>query len=585
MNTKPMIAGLPRAILAQHLAVLGKTGAGKSSVLRVLVEELLRESQPVCIIDPKGDWWGLKSSADGKKPGFPVIIFGGSHADIPITEHSGAQVGELVATGNRPCIIDFGGWEVGPRTRFFIEFASALFRHATGQRWLVIDEVHNFAPQGKVLDPAAGKALHWANRLASEGRGKGVQLMVASQRPQKVHKDLLTSCETLVAMRVIHPLDRKAVKEWIDGCPEPGRGTEVLNSLASMGRGTGWVWSPEIGFGPRCVDFPLFSTYDSFKPSIGAAVRLQGWADTNLDEVRTTLAQVVKEAEASDPKRLHAEIAQLRRDLAKAQRVQPTTALPPERVEVPMLTGDERAAIENLTAHLEGNSAIARQLAADSAEQVTLFQAALTRLLRPAPPISEENRKPLTGNPNFPRATIGPLKTWPPDGSKHEGISGVSQRILNALAELEALGSESPEKELVALLAGYSNLSSKGFANAISGLKTAGAISYPASGLVALTDQGRANAQAAAAPRSTVELQSRLLAVLGGASERILRPIIDAYPDSIEKTVVAEAAGYGNLSSKGFANAVSRLRTLGFIDYPSPGQVVARPVLFLEARR
>ena len=41
---------------------------------------------------------------------------------------------------------------------------------------------------------------------------------------------------------------------------------------------------------------------------------------------------------------------------------------------------------------------------------------------------------------------------------------------------------------------------------------------------------------------------------------------------------------YPNLTSKGFANAMSRLRTLGFIDYPDRGTVRAQPVLFLESR-
>jgi hypothetical protein len=33
------------------------------------------------------------------------------------------------------------------------------------------------------------------------------------------------------------------------------------------------------------------------------------------------------------------------------------------------------------------------------------------------------------------------------------------------------------------------------------------------------------------------------------------------------------------------ANNLGRLRSLGLIDYPRPGQVVALPVLFLEAGR
>lgn len=315
---------LPETIFNQHIIVLGKTRSGKSSTIRGFVEMLLDDKKPVCIIDPKGDWWGLKSSADGKRAGYAVVIFGGEHADVPLNTHSGAQVAELVATGNRPCIIDLGGWMVGERTRFFIDFASGLFKYTRGPRWLVIDEVHNFAPQGKVMDVDAGKMLHWANRLASEGLGKGVHLIVASQRPQKVHKDLVTSCETLIAMRVSHPLDRNAMKEWIDGCADSEKGKEVLATLASLKTGQGWAWSPEIGFGPKIVDFPRFSTYDSFKAPTGEGIaKLKGWAEVDLDEVKLKLASALEEAKQKDPALLRQQLTTLKRELDQVKRAQP----------------------------------------------------------------------------------------------------------------------------------------------------------------------------------------------------------------------------------------------------------------------
>lgn len=297
---KTLAKGLtvPVGILDQHVAVLGKTRSGKSSVMRVLVESLLERGLPVCIVDPKGDWYGIKLARDGKRPGYPVVIFGGEHADVPINEHAGAHVAELFATGNRPCLIDLGGWMVAPRTRFWIDFASTLFKHTKGQRWLAVDEIHNFAPKGKVFDADAGKALHWTNRLASEGLGKGVAMVFASQRPQKVHNDTLTSAETLIAMRVLHPSDRGAVSDWIKGCGD-SEGSQVLSSLAQMDRGEGWVWSPEIGFGPQRVKFPLFQTYDSFRPqSVEDTRKLTGWAEVDLDEVRQKLAVVVLFLEA-----------------------------------------------------------------------------------------------------------------------------------------------------------------------------------------------------------------------------------------------------------------------------------------------
>jgi DNA helicase HerA-like ATPase len=103
---------LPEAVLSQHMAVLGKTRSGKSSVMRLFVEHLLDRKERVCVIDPKGDWHGLRASADGKSAGYPVVIFGGAKADVPLNAHAGASVAELVSTGNRPCVIDLGGWMV-----------------------------------------------------------------------------------------------------------------------------------------------------------------------------------------------------------------------------------------------------------------------------------------------------------------------------------------------------------------------------------------------------------------------------------------------------------------------------------------
>jgi hypothetical protein len=59
---------------------------------------------------------------------------------------------------------------VGDRTWFFVDFAQALCRDTRGPRWLCIDEAHNFAPRGKIMDPQAGQMLHWANRLASKAK-------------------------------------------------------------------------------------------------------------------------------------------------------------------------------------------------------------------------------------------------------------------------------------------------------------------------------------------------------------------------------------------------------------------------------
>ena len=129
----------PRVILGQHSATLGKTGAGKSSALRVINEDLLTQNKRTCTIDPKGDWWGLKASANGKSAGYPVITFGDFKndvaGDVPINEASGKHVAELIATGNRPCVIGFRGWMPGKMVKFWLDFR-AIGKTEVNLAWL-----------------------------------------------------------------------------------------------------------------------------------------------------------------------------------------------------------------------------------------------------------------------------------------------------------------------------------------------------------------------------------------------------------------------------------------------------------------
>src|SRR5690242_9599524 len=83
-------AAFPAEALSHHIAILGKTGSGKTTTAKGFAEDLLDAGKRVCAICPTGVWWGLRLLADGKTPGYPVVIFGGQHADVPLGENSGA---------------------------------------------------------------------------------------------------------------------------------------------------------------------------------------------------------------------------------------------------------------------------------------------------------------------------------------------------------------------------------------------------------------------------------------------------------------------------------------------------------------
>jgi hypothetical protein len=57
--------------------------------------------------------------------------------------------------------------------------------------------------------------------------------------------------------------------------------------------------------------------------------------------------------------------------------------------------------------------------------------------------------------------------------------------------------------------------------------------------------------------------------------------LLEIYPEEISKNELAERSGYAP-GSGGFNNPCGRLRTLGLVEYPSPGKVKAKSLLFLE---
>jgi hypothetical protein len=321
---------IPDKALAAHIAILGKAGSGKTTAAKGLVERVLDADGRACVIDPTGVWHGLRTSADGKRAGYPVVIFGGEHGDFPLASTHGEALAEIVATSSTPAIIDTSLMRVGERTRFFADFGEALLRKNKGPLHLVIDEAHLFAPQGRVNDPQSGAMLHAANNMVSLGRSRGLRIVLISQRPAKLHKDSLTQAETLVAMRLVAPQDRKAIEAWIEDNADEKKAREILSSLASLKTGQAWLWAPVLDVLER-VTFPRIKTLDTSAAPTGEEVSARVLAPIDRDVIAGKLKAVAIEADANDPKKLRAQIADLRSQVIAKTAGYPQTELFEER--------------------------------------------------------------------------------------------------------------------------------------------------------------------------------------------------------------------------------------------------------------
>ena len=66
---------------------------------------------------------------------------------------------------------------------------------------VVLDEAHHICP-AETRDPIQAVATELAVLIAGEGRKYGIFMLVATQRPQKVHPSVVAGCESLVLLRM-----------------------------------------------------------------------------------------------------------------------------------------------------------------------------------------------------------------------------------------------------------------------------------------------------------------------------------------------------------------------------------------------
>jgi hypothetical protein len=333
---------LPLDAATETFAILGKRGSGKSNTAVVLFEEMHRAGIPCVAIDPKGDWWGLRSASDGKGPGLAVPVFGGRHGDIPLEPTAGAFLADLIVERRLSAVVDVSELTRADVVRFLTAFAQRLYRQASDEpTHLFLEECHEYLPQSQG-DPSLLAA--W-QRLVKQGRFKGLGCTLISQRSAAVNKDVLNQAEILVAMRVLAPHDRKAIQGWVE---VHGDAKEVLGSLHELDAGEGWVWAPDLLGAPQRVRFRRRATFDSgATPKVGERRREPArLADVDLVAIKEQMADTIEKAKADDPKELRRRIAQLDKELraAKAERPQPEVVV--ERVEVPVFSDELVARLE-----------------------------------------------------------------------------------------------------------------------------------------------------------------------------------------------------------------------------------------------
>ena len=120
------------------------------------------------------------------------------------TGDSGSTLDALHDPAVRCLVVDLGSLETRAEQALVAEAVlERLWNRRTRREpvLIVIDEAHNVCPAAPE-DALTALATEHAVRIAAEGRKFGLYLLTSTQRPDKVHPNVVSQCDNLVLMRM-----------------------------------------------------------------------------------------------------------------------------------------------------------------------------------------------------------------------------------------------------------------------------------------------------------------------------------------------------------------------------------------------
>jgi DNA helicase HerA-like ATPase len=129
---------------------------------------------------------------------------------------------DVVAAGARATVMDLGGFRdpVEPLA-VALDVVESLWaqRESRTPTLIVVDEAHNLCvaePRGPVQAAVTERLI----QIAAEGRKYGLWLLLSTQRPSKVHPQVLSQCDNLMLMRMNSPGDLAELAALFGFAPE-----------------------------------------------------------------------------------------------------------------------------------------------------------------------------------------------------------------------------------------------------------------------------------------------------------------------------------------------------------------------------
>ncbi len=185
--------------------IIGQSGSGKSFLMGIIAEQLLGLGLPFCIIDTEGEYASLKSGSA------KAIIVGGGEADVPLDVDL-EQLFRTSVTNSVPLILDMSDTVEKAAAVYKALDALYLVEEEMRRPYLVlIEEADKLAPQ------VVHQKINIIEELSVRGRKRGIGLIVATQRPSNISKNVLSQCSYGFVGKLTIENDLSAINQLFSG--------------------------------------------------------------------------------------------------------------------------------------------------------------------------------------------------------------------------------------------------------------------------------------------------------------------------------------------------------------------------------
>lgn len=580
-NGKSVKLDLP-VLLRTHLQIQGASGSGKSWLVRLLAEQLFGKV-PVIIIDQEGEYATLREKFD--------YVLVGKGGEAAASTASASLLAHRLLELQASAVVDLYDLDIPTRKIWVKNFFEGVMS-APKKHWrptvFIVDEAHDFIPE-KMESACAGILAS----AISKGRKRGFAFVCATQRLSKINKDVASELQNVLIGKTWLDIDRdRAISALgINGTTLKNAFNEEVKRLA---QGQFFAQGAAISMDRLLLTSGPVQTSHPDSSRIGAK---KAWltpppTPKAVAALLGKLEDLPKEAadEAKTVSELNKAVVQLKRDLKIARAGAPAV--------LPQRAADSSKPLERLQEAQKSTKLDLERVKADAAQLRKLLKTNLAtmakasailldsaKVLVPEGPVVKD--VPLVHTPqvrnavpiSYPISRIKVSKSISESEAEQGGINNKQRHILRALAEFLAIGRTAVPRNWVAARSGASHRSSA-YANNVSNLRSRGLIEYTGDG-IQLTDSGQTAAPVVDIPLTTQAMKQSCMAMLVNKQQSILEYLHEIYPDSADRSTVAQNSGASELSSA-YANNVSALKSAGMIDYMPDRTLKAASWMFID---